>query len=180
MDPVLRIRPIRDASLGFGYLPRCLFWRWVQGPLWRLEEDHVFTLAVPRCTASCGPCVFTIPSGYEFDKASIPPFFWGKGLNYIPDGLCTVPALEHDFLCDLLNGGSDWLKAHIGTLPAAPPAWMVHEHFRLRLHQAGVRPGKAQAMGLTVALFGPQGKAWPWVKALALLLITLSTLYFWS
>lgn len=44
---------------------------------------------------------------------------------------------------------------------------MVHEHFRLRLYAFGVRRTKAEAMGRTVALFGPQGKAWPWLKAAA-------------
>ena len=63
---------------------------------------------------------FTIPVGYEFDKASVPPFFWGFPFNYTPDGLCTVPALEHDFLCDLHAGGSDWLRVRLTPLPAAP------------------------------------------------------------
>lgn len=169
MEPVLRIRPLRDASLGFGLLPRVLFWRWVRGPLWRLEEDYVFTLAVPRCTASCGPCEFRIPAGYQFDKASIPPLLWGAPFNYTPDGLCTVPALEHDFLCDLLTGGSPWLHHQLVIPPSPPPAWMVHEHFRLRLREAGVRRGKVEAMGRAVAYFGPQGRAWPWLKAAAAL-----------
>lgn len=176
MDSYLRIRPLRDASLGFGLLPRFVFWRWVQGPLWRLEEDHVFTLAVPRCMASCGPCEFRIPAGYEFDKASVPPLLWGAPFNYTPDGLCTVPALEHDFLCDLLRNGSPWLKNKLVILPAPPPPWMVHEHFRLRLHEAGVRRGKAEAMGRAVALLGPKGKAWPWLKAAAFL-ISIFILY---
>lgn len=179
MEPALRIRPIRDPSLGFGFLPRFLFWRWVKGPLWRLEEEHVFTLAVPRCTASCGPCVFRIPVGYEFDKASIPPLFWGFPFNYLPDGLCTNPALEHDFLCDLLSDGSPWLKNKLIILPAAPPAWMVHEHFRLRLHEAGVRRGKAEAMGRTVAAMGPQGWAWPWIKG-ALIISAIILFYHYA
>lgn len=176
MSLALRIRPIRDASPGFGLLPRCVF-RWVRGPLWRLEEDHEFTLAVPCCMPSCVPFKFRIPAGYEFDKASIPPLFWGPPLNYAPDGLCTEPALEHDFLCDLLNGGSQWLNKKLITVPAPPPAWMVHEHFRLRLHEAGVRPKKAQVMGRAVALFGPQGRAWPWVRCAVLILISLILLY---
>lgn len=175
MEPVLRIRPIRDASFGFGFLPRFLFWRWVRGPLWRLEEDHVFTLAVPPCTPFCSPCQFTIPSGYEFDKASIPPMFWSFG--YTPDGLCLNPALEHDFLCDILSSGSPWLKERLGVLPKSPPAWMVHEHFRLRLHEVGLRYSKAEAMGRAVAYFGPQGRAWPWLKAAAALASLAGIIY---
>jgi hypothetical protein len=85
-------------------------------------------------------------------------------LNYLPDGLCLLPALEHDFLCDLLSGGSGWLEARLDGLPGCPPAADVHEHFRLRLHECGVRPGKAEAMGRAVAALGPQGWAWPWLK----------------
>lgn len=164
----LRITPLRDASFGFGLLPRFIC-RWVKGPLWRLDEDYTFTLAVPRCMATCQARTFTIPAGYEFDKASIPPVFWGPPLNYTPDGLSIVPALEHDFLCDLLAGGSDWLRIKLVELPESPPAWMVHRHFHLRLLQSSVRPTKAAAMGRAVALFGPQGKAWPWLKAATLL-----------
>ncbi len=161
MPPLL---PLRDASLGFGLLPRCLFRR-VRGPLWRLGEDYVFTLAARRCTSACGPVTFRIPRGYEFDKASIPPLLWGPPFNYLPDGLCVLPALEHDFLCDLLQGGSAWLRNKLVVMPDCPPARLVHEHFRLRLHECGVRFTKAEAMGRAVAAFGPQGAAWPWVRA---------------
>ncbi|TDU64109.1 uncharacterized protein DUF1353 [Prosthecobacter fusiformis] len=152
-----RIIPLRDAALGFGLLPRFLC-RWVRGPLWRLGEDYEFILAA-------GPDrgrVFRIPKGYEFDKASVPPLLWGPPFNYLPDGLCTLPALEHDFLCDLLAGGSAWLRMKLVVLPVAPPAGVVHEHFRERLHQSGVRGSKAEAMGRAVSAFGPQGKAYPW------------------
>lgn len=170
MDKAPIIRPVRDASVGFGLLPRWLC-PWVMGPMWRLMDGYDFSIVVPPCMATCGPLRYHIPAGYEFDKASIPPLFWGPPFNYIPDGLCTDPALEHDFLCDLLTGGSEWLEETLGKLPDSPPAWMVHEHFRLRLHEAGVRRGKAEAMGRAVALFGPQGRAWPWVKAAAILSI---------
>lgn len=156
---------IRDASWGFGLLPAFIFG--VKGQLFRLEEDYVFTLAGARCFSGCRPVRFRIPAGYEFDKASIPPLLWGPPFNYTPDGLCTVPALEHDFLCDLLTGGSGWLRNKLVILPECPPAGCVHEHFRLRLHEAGVRPAKAQAMGRAVAALGPQGWAWPWLKAAA-------------
>ncbi len=169
------ITALRDASLGFGLLPRFLFW-WVRGPVWRLEDSYVFMLAGPRCTSRCGAVIFKIPAGYEFNKASVPPVLWGPPLNYLPDGLCTIPALEHDYLCDLLTGGSEWLRNELGVLPECPPAAMVHEHFRLRLHQCRVRRGKAEAMGRTVAALGPKGWAWPWLRALAVL--ALLTIYY--
>lgn len=153
------ISPVRDASIGFGLLPRCLC-RWVRGPLWQLEEDYTFTLAARLCMEGCKPASFIIPAGYQFDKASVPPLFWGPPFNYLPDGLCTVAALEHDFLCDLLGGGSDWLRKALVALPECPPPAMVHEHFRLRLRASGVRRSKAEAMGRTVAAFGPRGWAW--------------------
>lgn len=164
-DFIPSIEPVRDASLGFGLLPRFVCW-WVRGPLWRLQEDYVFRLSGRRCMTVCPALTFRVPKGYEFDKASIPPLFWGTPFNYIPDGLCTVAALEHDFLCDLLTGGSAWLLDELGALPECPPARMIHEHFRLRLHECGVRAPKAEAMGRAVAALGPQGWAWPWVKAL--------------
>jgi hypothetical protein len=75
------IIPIRDASIGFG------LWPWSKGPLFRLVEPWEFTVDSGGTRER-----FTIPSGYEFDKASVPPFFWGFPFNYTPDGLCTVPA----------------------------------------------------------------------------------------
>lgn len=158
MERMPVIIPVRDASVGFGLLPRWLF-PWVRGPLWRLAEAYDFDLAGREAGRFC------IPRGYEFDKASIPPLFWGPPLNYLPDGLCLLPALEHDFLCDLLGGGSGWLDERLDELPECPPAAAVHEHFRLRLHECGVRPGKAEAMGRAVAALGPLGWAWPWLKA---------------
>lgn len=141
--------PLRDASLGFG------LWPWARGPLWRLEEPHTFSLAVFLIEPAWSH--YTIPAGYEFDKASVPPVLWGPPFNYLPDGLCTVPALEHDFLCDLLSGGSAWLQEQLGELPPAPPAAVIHQHFEARLYQWGVRPGKARAMGAAVKRFGPGG-----------------------
>lgn len=152
MNPAPDITCLRDAEFGFGLLP------WAKGPMWQTEEEYTFKI----CTG-IWPVErqFTIPAGYQFDKASIPPLFWGPPFNYTPDGLCVMPALEHDFLCDLLTGGSYWLVEKLGDLPAAPPAWVVHRHFYYRLLQAGVRPSKAALMGRAVAAFGPQGWARP-------------------
>lgn len=175
MNRVPYIEAIQDASIGYGFLPRWLC-PWVRGPQWRLQEDYAFLLITPRCTSKCGAVVYVIPKGYVFNKASVPPLLWGPPFNYLPDGLCTVPSLEHDYLCDLLTGGSDWLLNELGSLPECPSASIVHEHFRLRLHQAGVRRSKAQAMGRAVAALGPQGWAWPWLKLL-LISIPVFTLY---
>lgn len=152
MDRVPSIAPLRDPDIGFGLLP------WARGPMWRLDEDHHFHIAVPGFDLF----KYRIPSGYEFNKASIPALLWGPPWNYLPDGLCTVPALEHDFLCDLLEGGGWWLREQFGgALPNVPPARIVHEHFRLRLHAWGVRENKANAMGRAVAWFGPGGSLRP-------------------
>lgn len=153
-DPYPTIIPIRDASVGFGWIPS--FTGLVKGPLWRLESPWSFTLRDHTKQP------FTIPAGYEFDKASIPPILWGPPFDYIPDGLCTVPALEHDFLCDLLAGGSPWLFDQLGTLPPSPPAPTIHLHFYIRLtEQPGMRPSKARAMYTAVRNFGPGGRMRP-------------------
>lgn len=138
-----RIRALRDASLGYGFLP------WAAGPLWELAEDYTFTLAVPGDATE-----YLIPAGYRFNKASIPPAFWVLGLT--PDGLVTVPSLEHDFLCDLLTGASYWLRERLpGTRLLAPSASAVHHHFEIRCLQWGMPRLKARLMGGAVKLFGP-------------------------
>jgi len=152
--------PIRDASFAFG------IWPWAKGPLWRLRETVTF--AMPAITLGDRYYYggdYIIPAGYETDKASIPSLFWGPPFNYTPDGIYTDAALWHDFLCDLLKGGSPWLRETLGgKLPPAPPAWAVHEFFRQELHKAGVRSGKAEGMGTAVRWFGPKGKAYFWQK----------------
>ena len=153
MTPLPPIRAVRDADFGFG------FWPWSKGPRWRLEADHTFALRIIQSHGE--PVIYTIPAGYEFDKASVPPVLWGPPFNYTPDGVCTVPALEHDFLCDLLSGGSEWLRAKLGTLPWCPPASDIHHHFHIRLHEEGMRPSKAEAMGQAVKKFGPGGSLRP-------------------
>jgi hypothetical protein len=158
------IEPVRDATLGFGLVPQIWpFNKWVRGPLWRLEEAWPFAVMNNNFSRD-----YVIPAGYEFDKASIPPIFWGAGLGYTPDGLCTVAALEHDFLCDLYHGGSPWLKEQLGTLPPAPPATVIHQHFRDVLHRWGVRPSKELIMWAGVRALGPGGTLRPgtWLKKL--------------
>lgn len=146
------IVPIRDADWGFG--TPGLFW--LRGPLWRITREYVFSVEIDGFKRT-----YVIPAGYEFDKASIPPWLWGWPFNWTPDGLCTYPALEHDFLCDLLTGGSDWLRARLPISPLwteAPPAELVHRYFERRLLEEGVRPKKAEWMGRAVRWFGPRGK----------------------
>ncbi len=143
--------PIRSASFGFGipYL-RGL------GPLWRLRREWRFEVS--------GYGWYTIPAGYEYDKASIPPVFWGWPFNYLPDGPCALPALQHDFLCDLLLGGSVWLQNALGgDVPRPPPAHVIHECFEQWLLEEGERPSKARAMGAAVKRFGPGGYLRPGV-----------------
>ena len=141
------IEPVRDAGLFFG------LWPWAKGPLWRITRDYPFTFWGPDFVQR-----YVIPEGYEFDKASVPALFWGVPFGYTPDGLATLPALEHDFLCDLLRGGSDWLRERLEEDDLeAPPAGLVHAFFEQRLLQVGVRTGKARMMGRAVRWFGPGG-----------------------
>jgi len=145
--PQPSLMPIRDASLFFGV------WPWSKGPMWQLTEPWAFVASGQR---------FVIPAGYLFDKASIPSVLWGFPLNYTPDGLCTVAAMEHDFLCDLLNGGSAWLRAHCEPAMLIPlPAASVHRHFFERMLEYGVRRSKARVMYSAVRNFGPGGRMRP-------------------
>ncbi len=147
--PNPRDRPIRDPGLFFG------LWPWAKGPEWETEDEHRFTCLVPGWTH----LGYRIPRGYRYNKASTPPLLWGPPFNYLPDGLARVPALEHDFLCDLLTGGSPWLKAHLSdTLPKCPPPQVVHEHFHLQMLRYGVRKSKADAWHAAVAMVGPKGR----------------------
>lgn len=150
--PVPDIHPLRDASFGFGVLP------WAVGPLWELQEDWKFVVRNGGFEAE-----YVIPAGYQFDKASIPTAFWGFPLNYTPDGLCTVPALEHDFLCDLFAGGSEWLRGALADeYPAScPPAPIIHRHFYFALLTWGVRIRKARVFWAAVRNFGPGGRLRP-------------------
>lgn len=142
-------RAIRDPGLFFG------LWPWAKGPEWEMEEEHRFRILVPDYKH----LRYRIPVGYRYNKASTPSLLWGPPFNYLPDGHARVPSLEHDFLCDLLLGGSDWLKAQFdGVLPRVPPAEVVHEHFRRQMLRYGVRPSKAKAWHTAVAMVGPKGK----------------------
>ena len=135
---------IRDPDLGFG------IWPWSKGPLFRLCEPWDFPFWDDTKYQA-----LTIPEGYEFDKASIPSLFWGPPWDYLPDGLCTVPALEHHFLCDVYSGGSDWLREHLAVLPTIPSTTVIHQHLYNRLLDYGVRKSKASAMWEAVRKFGP-------------------------
>jgi hypothetical protein len=147
------IEPIKDADFLFGY------WPWSRGPMWKLQEPWAFAVDNGGFKTD-----YLIPEGYQFDKASVPPYFWSLG--FTPDGLCTVPALEHDFLCDLHHGGSAWLREQLKELPESPPPAVIHKHFHLALLAWGVRSSKAAVMYKGVDWFGPGGKAWPasWCK----------------
>jgi hypothetical protein len=146
------ITPVRDAHIGFG------LWPWSKGPLWRLEERHGFWVRVRDDLW----IRHEIPAGYEFDKASVPAVFWGFPFNYTPDGLCTVPALEHDFLCDIFAGGSDWLREQLGAdYPVKLPAEVIHRHFYERLNDWSVRPSKSKTMYAGVRNLGPGGRLRP-------------------
>lgn len=135
------------------------FWPGSQGPCWQTQETHHFALAFDPTR------LFTIPAMYLYDKASVPMPFWGFPFYYTPDGTCSLGALEHDFLCDLLAGGSDWLREQFGgTLPDAPEPWEVHLHFRIRLYQCHTRFSKAETMGNMVAALGPRGWVWDCFK----------------
>lgn len=139
-----RISAIRDPDLGFG------IWPWSRGPLFLLEEDWTFLFWDGEAYHT-----LLIPEGYEFDKASIPAVFWGAPFNYLPDGLCTVPALEHDFLCDLYHGGSPWLRGKLGKLLEIKSSERIHAHLYYRLLEYKVRHSKAKAMWEVVRKFGP-------------------------
>jgi len=151
------IEPIKDADFGFG------LWPWSRGPMWELLETWAFTVDNGGFAR-----VYEIPAGYQFDKASVPAFFWSLG--YTPDGLCTVPALEHDFLCDIYSGGSAWLRDKLGVIPLAPPAQVIHRHFYDQLVRWGMRPSKARVMWEGVRNFGPGGRLRPssWFKRKAI------------
>ncbi|GAA5137456.1 hypothetical protein GCM10023213_14180 [Prosthecobacter algae] len=171
------IKYVRPAQFGFGWLPGR------QGPLWRLQEDYQFSVAMPDGSLR----TFWIPGGYEFDKASVPSWFWGQPFLLTPEGPWTLPSLEHDFLCDLLKGGSDFLRDNLlDQLPEAPPASVIHGHFAARLWdhvsyeegEDGMRARQAFLMGQAVMAFGPQGWAWLWIQlAIALVLLRIAFHY---
>lgn len=140
-----RIRALRDADFGYGILP------WARGPLFELLEIHDFTVQT-----AMGLRRFRIPQGYRFNKASTPPLLWGPPFRLVPDGLCTVPSLEHDFLCDILLGGSEWLRLRLPAEMLEPlPVAQVHDYFERRLMAFGMRPFRARAWGLAVKCVGP-------------------------
>jgi hypothetical protein len=149
------IIPIRDADFGYGLLP------WAKGPEWESVDPHKFTLV----DSTGKSWDFEIPGRYRFNKASTPPILWGPPFNYTPDGICTKRSLEHDFLCDILIGGSEWLKAQYGgSLPSIPPAAEIHRYFQNGIIEDGMREGRAKAWGRMVSWFGPKGKLKFWQR----------------
>ncbi len=146
LRPPLPVRPpprVRTLSEPFLFFGRAQF---------QLLEEWEFDML--------GYGKFVIPVGYVFDRASVPMFL--SLLGFTRDGFAEVPALEHDYLCDLWDGASPWLKQALGgVLPPYPPAQFIHCHFHQRLMQEGMRPCKANLMYNAVAYFGPGGFARP-------------------
>jgi hypothetical protein len=137
------ITALRDPGSFFGILP------FIKGPLFLLEEDWTFQFWDGTRYHS-----MLVPEGYQFDKASIPPVLWGPPFNFLPDGLCTVPSLEHDLLCNLYHGGSPWLHERIDPPPPLT-AKAIHAHFYYRLLEYNMSPTKARLMWEGVRKFGP-------------------------
>lgn len=101
---------------------------------------------------------WTIPAGYEWDGASIPPCLWGFPFYYMPWGTYTHAALVHDFFCDLGEGGSEWLRGALwDQYPHDIPASKdVHFDFYLRCLTLGTSRSRARTMLFFVNLLGPR------------------------
>lgn len=131
-------------------------WPWAKGPLWKLAKPwkfRAYNYERERWED------YTIPAGYEYDKASIPSVLWGPPFYFTPDGLHSVAALEHDFLCDVFAGGSEWLKNAMGAdYPEALKPRSIHGHFYHRMLAYGVPPWQARVFWQAVVEFGPGGK----------------------
>lgn len=152
MKPYPVIIPVRDAQ------PFAGLWPWSKPAQWRLEEPWPIVVDSPDFKAN-----YTIPAGYLFDGQSVPGILHGFPFYYGPTGVGMRGGLEHDFLCDLFNGGSAWLKDKFGgMLPKAPPAPVIHAHYQKILLEDGQRPNKAKLSGLAVSMFGPGGKLRFW------------------
>lgn len=143
--------PIRDPDPLFGV------WPWSQGPMWRLDGAYAFTVCKEEFQQE-----YVIPDGYEFDGQSVPGVLHGFPFYYGPAGVGMRAGLIHDFLCDLYQGGSDWLRVHLGhPLPPCPPAQTIHAvYYDIQLAD-NQRPAKAKATWLAVSLFGPGGRLRP-------------------
>lgn len=145
-----QISVLRNPSFGFPLLPGS------EGPLYVLEHEWEFNVVL---TPPQGLRRMKIPRGYEFDGASVPAFFWGFPFGYTPFGLHISAALEHDFLCDLGHGGSDWLRERLTAEEMRPLTWQeTHGHFARRLNEDGLRPRQVWMMGRAVLWFGPRWK----------------------
>jgi hypothetical protein len=80
---------------------------------------------------------FQVPTGYQWDGASVPRFFHRVVTPFAPAVI--TAALEHDWLCD--------------TQPADVPYRRAAAHFRDRLHVGAFRK---QLMYRAVLHFGPR------------------------
>ncbi len=89
----------------------------------------------------------------------MPAFFWGFPFGYTPYGLHIAAALEHDFLCDLGHGGSEWLRMRVPDKDLVPVTWqLTHAHFARRMQDYDLRPRQVWLMGNAVRWFGPRWK----------------------
>jgi len=144
------IIPIRDADFGFP------FWPWSKGPLWRLNNHYLFTVNKDTFYHE-----YVIPKGYEFDGQSVPAVLHGPPFNYGPSGVGMRAGLIHDFLCDIYQGGSEWLQRTLVKIPLAPPAAIIHEvYYDIQLAD-NQRKTKAGVSWWAVDKFGPGGKLRP-------------------
>ena len=151
MHPQPKVTPVRDAQPFFG------LWPWSKGPQWRLDEEYSFDLEFDGIVFT-----YTIPAGYLFDGQSVPGLLHGFPFHYGPAGVGFRAALVHDFLCDLLNGGSEWLREKLQPYPPVPPAQVVHDTYKRLQLEDGQRASKVALTHKAVSWFGPKGKLRFW------------------
>lgn len=147
------IKPIRNAEFGFGFIPG------KRGPLYQNQEDWIFVVDMGNgCLRG-----FTIPAGYIFNAASVPPCLWGWPFGYTPDGVHRAAAMEHDYLCDLGIKGTSFrfnmiLQLGIKRIPECVPHKVAHKHFHLRMAEYGMRSAQVTLFAWAVRNFGPRWK----------------------
>jgi len=121
----------------------------LSGPKAKLLEAYFFKV---------GEDEFEAPMGYEWDGLSSPSITWLPPFNYHPFGESYFKAaIEHDLLCDIGKGGSEWLRGTLlGRYPEKLSSTIVHRAFFDSLIRDGVRPSQAKTMYQAVRLFGPK------------------------